>query len=286
MKVALFTSLFKDYPLEHVAEVAAQLGYDGLELQAPAHVPHDSAPQRVASVKATLAQHGLGCPAIFTRMSTEYARTSEPDGERTLDAIRRFVDIAGDLGVDMLVHSPGGPAPDAAEDGDHERAAHWMGRVADICAPAGIRVAMELHHRQLTETIASTCRILREAARDNLGVAYDIGNLAVGAQPYADDAVAALGDRLFQVHVNDVRFFGEGEEPAPERAAGLQEYRGRRYALALLGEGRVDIAAAIRAIRSTGYDGWASLETRVAGVQPEDVAAHEIRAFRRLLETP
>lgn len=279
MKVSYFTSLFKDYSIEDVAKLASQIGYDGLELQAPSHIPIDSSRKRVEEVKNIMSHYGLDVPAIFTKSGASYATAAEADSQIKLEEIKRFVEIANLLGVKMLVHSPGGPSPEQMTEEDYERAALWMSKAGEVCSQSGITIGMEIHHGHMTETLDGIDRLMNKMTQDNVGIVMDIGNLAIIGEEYGENAVHRIGKHLVHVHSNDVIFF---DRKPTDRHSG--QYRDRIFALELMGNGHVDPKPVYKALLQQGYAGYISLEARVKGVSPEDIAAHEYAAYQQSIK--
>ncbi len=88
-----------------------------------------------------------------------------------------------------------------------------------------------------------------------MGVYYDVGNAAYQGFDNMSE-IAKLGDRIFQVHVKEI-----GAE---------------------MGEGKLDFAALVGALKRVGYDGYLVLETD-AGDDPAGNAARNLEFVKGLL---
>ena len=97
------------------------------------------------------------------------------------------------------------------------------------------------------------------AGPDVVGVYYDVGNAVyLGFDPAEE--IETLGKRIVGMHIKDT-------------AKELGDSR--------LGRGRVDLPAALAAMRRVGYDGWLMLET---SPRDGDAAVREdIRTLRTLI---
>ena len=277
MKAALFTGIFRNEPLEHAARVAAEQGYDGLELRALSHLKPDFSPRQVADVKRIADHCGLSIPIVYTGMPGDYASATWEQSRRMIDTMRRYIDWAVELGASMICHVPGGPAPELAEESDLDKAAHWLALLADYMHEAKLKLAMEIHHGGLLETIGGSLALVEKINRDNVGLILDPGNMAIAGESYGADAVERIGRRLMHVHAKDVRFH-------PVRKDRLGFYKGRCFSVELMGEGHVDHRPVYRALSEANYDGYVTLEAQPAGVAPDTIAAHEIRCFRSAIE--
>jgi sugar phosphate isomerase/epimerase len=276
MKVSMFTGIFKGRPLEEAAKEAAKIGYDGLELQARSHIPPETTREGIARIKDTVTAHGLEVPVIYSNLSGGYARGKTEESRKKADLIERYAEWASEIGASMICHSPGGPAPDQAEEGDYERAAEWISRVAETLTRYRIKLIMEIHHGGLVETVDSSLRLMSHIPLENVGLILDPGNMAIAGDDYGEEAVQRLGNRLFHVHSKDVQFFDSKPAGRP-----TGEYKGRIFAVELMGQGSVDHRPAYQALIRNGYAGYVSLEAQPAGEDSYRIALHEYTMFKK-----
>ena len=113
--------------------------------------------------------------------------------------------------------------------------------ITKLCRESGIQFNLENHYQK------STAEILEPIGGGNewLGVCVDTGWL--GTQGLSGpEVIAECGDLVRHTHIKDVAAVGG-------------------HATSLLGEGVVDPAACIRALKTAGYTGWYSWED-----EPED----------------
>jgi sugar phosphate isomerase/epimerase len=164
-----------------------------------------------------------------------------------------------------------------AGEADLAKAAHWMAVLADYMQEAGLKLAMEIHHGGLLETIDSSLALVGKIDRANVGLILDPGNMAIAGEPYGAEAVARIGSRLMHVHTKDVRFY-------PDRKEGFPFYKQRCFSVELMGNGHVDHRPAYRALLEANYDGYVTLEAQPRGTAPAETAAHEIRCFRAAIQ--
>ena len=105
-----------------------------------------------------------------------------------------------------------------------------------------------------------------------LGVTLDTGHLTVAGDDAAV-AVAALGDRLFAVHLKDV-----------EARTGLARWLPHRPRLrsCLLGTGRLDLGGVLAALAHAGFTGSVAIEDERPELPLSELQA-SLRAGSRLL---
>ena len=106
--------------------------------------------------------------------------------------------------------------------------------------------------------------------RPNLGVNYDPGNLYRMAEYYGVEALARFGDLTWNVQVKDC--YKDDQVDDYQR---------------LLGEGEVDYESIVRWLADDEYDGYLSAECHREPddqMSAEDIARHEFKALKRLVE--
>ncbi|MFE1412714.1 sugar phosphate isomerase/epimerase family protein [Streptomyces sp. NPDC058746] len=197
MQYAFSTLGLPGAPLGRSAALAAEHGFDGLELRAHPEEPlHPAAPaaEREAA-RRTLAAAGVTALGI-----AGYARVAAPgeDGP-VLAELRSLVRLAADLEAPYVRVFPGagsrpGPAADA-------RAVRRLRAAAESAEAHGVRILLETHdsHR----TAAAAVRILDAVARPGAGALWDVLHTWLGGESPADSG-RLLGAYLGYVQVKDV----------------------------------------------------------------------------------
>ena len=286
MKTALFTKLFDGRTLEKTFEIAAELGYDGVEVMCrEPHLGMNTTTERATHLKNRLDEAGLAVAGLGT-YTGGYSNGTDREYERELDDLETFLGLAEVFETDLVRHKAGGPPPREAMPDDYERVAGWLRRAADVADGYGARLALELHHGGLTETVDSTLRLINHVDRANLGVIHDAGNMYIARESFGPDSLDRLGERLFHVHVKDERRVEDPSLPGAfeaETPAGREVFQHRR-----LGHGAVDHAPVFDALAATNYDGFVSGECHA----PTDriwtdttIAAHELEVMDHYIES-
>jgi sugar phosphate isomerase/epimerase len=124
---------------------------------------------------------------------------------------------------------------------------------AELCRGTGVR----FNHENHPEKSVAEIRAKIDGGSEWLGVCVDTGWLGTQGVS-APEAIRALGALVRHTHVKDVK------------AAGA-------HATCLLGEGVVDVAGALRALRDIGYAGAYSWEDEPEDRNPFDSAARNRR---------
>jgi sugar phosphate isomerase/epimerase len=284
VQLSVFTKLFDDRSLSAAAETAADLDLDGIDPMGRApHLPPDADPDGVAALRERLDDLGLGVPCLGT-YTGGYTGQSEAACEAELRDLERCCELAEILETDLIRHWAGGPSVHEAGDEDYENEAAWLRRAADVAADREKRLALEIHHGSLIETADSTRRLLDLVDRERVGAILDPGNMFIVGADYGREAVETLGDRVFHVHAKDEARVDDPDLPGAfttETRRGEETFQARR-----LGEGEVDHAPAIEALRERGYEGAIALECHAPAesrAEAEEHAAHDRDRLRGLL---
>lgn len=132
--------------------------------------------------------------------------------QAALDTVRDGMDMAAELGCNLLTIWPGQDGYDYPFQADY---AAERGRLADGLRKAcehnpRMRIAIEYKLKEprthsYLNSVATSLLVIKEVGLENLGVALDFGHALLGYESPAE-AVALLkhyGDRLFHVHIND-----------------------------------------------------------------------------------
>jgi sugar phosphate isomerase/epimerase len=276
MKIALFSSLFKNFSLDDAIQKAAAIGYDGIEIAAgygTTHLDVKCTPQRAREIKAVAAKHKLALVSIYTPLGGNILMGEKQRAE-ALEGVERFLAIGDEMACKMIKVGAGRLKNSAFRDDEARTVADWIAQVCDRAAKHGVRVVTEIHFGQYCETATMARRMIDLVKRPNYGVIHDAGNMHIVGDSYTTEAVKLLGDRIFHVHVKDMV-----KAPADDKTA--HDYPAGRFKRAPLNEGNVDHRSLFLALRQIGYKGYLSCEA-TGGDDPIGVAKHEFAEMQKL----
>lgn len=244
MKVTLFSKLVLDHPLEEAMRLAAEAGYDGIELVgARPHLTADIEPGRLQAVKRLSTDLGLpivNIPAYVGR----YVEVDEEEARKRLEQFKQYIHMADTLGCRYVRHLPSNIAPERATDRDWEMEMAWCRQAAAYAARYGVSLILEMHGGSLIATADSTGKYLEMAGVSNLAVTYDVGNIYLAGAPYGPEELKKVERYVRIIHVRD---------HGPWGAAG-------RPASTFMGEGVIDYGPILRRLLEIGFDGYLSAE--------------------------
>ncbi|MFE6662831.1 sugar phosphate isomerase/epimerase family protein [Streptomyces sp. NPDC057697] len=207
MKLAFSTLGVPGLPVADVVRLAAENGYQGVELRAhpeePVH-PGLSAPERAAVVQ----EFKAGGVEILTVAG--YVRVAaEGDDAPVLAELAELVDLAHDLGAPNVRVFPGGGGQDPAT--ADATAARRLAAAAPHAADQDVRILLETHdsHRAGVDV----ARIVGTVGHARIGALWDVMHTWLsGEEPPASHAV--LAPHLGYVQVKDIAS-AENTEPLP-----------------------------------------------------------------------
>lgn len=283
MQLSVLTKLFGDRSVEEACEVAADLGFDAVELMGrDPHFGPETTDAEAEALRDHLDDLGLdvSCVASYTG---GYLNKGPAERENELERLERFCELAQIVGCPRVRHGPGGPPEHRATDEDYDEAIEWMRRACDAAAGYDVELLVEIHSLTVVESAEAAVRLLEGVDRDNLGAMHDAGNMYISRKGFGEQSVETLGEHLAHVHVKDeLRVADEARGTFElETPAGEELFQPR-----LLGDGAVDHGPLFSALHDAGYDGYVTLECHVP---PHDtltdraIAECELHAARELL---
>lgn len=289
--VTLFTGQWADLPFEEVCRLAAQMGYEGLEIACWGdHLDVEKAatdPAYVAGKKETLAKYGLGCWAIGNHLAGQcvgdrYDKRLDgfaPDQYKgDPKAIRKWAiremkltaRAAQAMGVSVVTGFMGSPIwafwysfPQTTEEmieaGYDEIVELWTPILAEF-KRCGVRFALEVHPTEIAFDFYTAQKLFREkfAGNTTFGINFDPSHLIwQGIQPHL--FIREFADKIYHVHVKDALVNTSGTEGILGSFLTFGDTR-RGWNFVSPGHGSVDFEKIIRELNSIGYDGPLSVE--------------------------
>jgi sugar phosphate isomerase/epimerase len=239
MKFTLNTLGAPDWDLEETARNARAYGYAGVDLRLL-----DGEVISVESVRANRDRlHTLfatdDLPLTVLATSVRLATAERAVRQETLDEARQWIDLAAQLDVPVIRFFAARNPPELDLEDSIQAVGEMLALLADDAAAAGVRVGVETHDEFARAT--TVARALALAPGPAVGAIWDIFHTArMGETPA--QALAALGDRVLNVHLKDGRRMADG------------------WQLLMLGEGEIPVKDVLRLLQEQGYDDFISVE--------------------------
>jgi hexulose-6-phosphate isomerase len=261
----------RKYPLLEAIPRAADLGYDGYEIDIGdfgdtglgLHWPEEFTADHVAA--AADAARGAGmeisslCLGVLWRF---YPTSPDPSVRATaVEIIQQSASLAALAGAKVILLPVGQPESLTAE-----QARNQLVEVLKECAPAAeaadVVFAVENVGQALARTADDLIDIVSRVDSPSGAVYYDVGNAAAqGADPAA--GMRRLGSLIKMLHVKDFAAAEGGRETV------------------VIGEGMVDWPSIVETAREIGYSGYATLEVPGTAETADDIAVRSRDALRR-----
>lgn len=284
-RLAYNTNGLVHHRLPDALRMLAELGYEGVALTPDAGSldPLAPAPGSVAEVRRLSEELSLSL-AVETgaRFLLDPRRKHRPslledepaERRRRVDFLRRCVDLAAELGAEVVSlwagRAPGdarGDAPGGGERAERawERLAAGVEAVLDHASGSGVAVAFEPEPGMFVERPAGYDELVARlgAAGERLGLCLDVGHLLCTGDLPVPDVVRRYGPRLAQVHLDDVR--------------------GAVHEHLMLGEGELDLVGTLAALIEVGYAGQAAVELSRDSHRGAEAAALAMERLRAAL---
>ncbi|QUH03472.1 TIM barrel protein [Saccharopolyspora erythraea] len=297
--VTLFTGQWADLPFEEVCRLAADWGYDGLEVACAArHLDIARAREDsdyLAQRRKLLDDHGLQLHAISNHLTgqavcdhpiDERHRAILPgrvwgDGEaegvrrRAAEELKDTARVAAELGVSTVVGFTGSPIwyavamfppvpAETVERGFAEFAERWN-PILDVFDECGVRFALEVHPSEIAYDYWTTQRAM--AAVDNraaFGINFDPSHF-VWQDLDPVGFVRDFADRIYHVDFKDAKLHLDGRNGRLGSHLPWADPR-RGWDFVSVGHGDIDFESCIRVLNSIGYTGPISVEWEDAGM--------------------
>ena len=234
--VTLCTGQWADLPVDDLARMMREFGFDGLELACWGdHFEVDKAMADESYVKEKrelLDRHDMQCHAISAHLVgqavcdviDERHQAILPDyiwgdgdpagvNERAAEEMKQTARAAQRFGVDVVNGFTGSsiwhllysfpPVPESMIDKGYDHFAACWNPILDVFAECGVKFALEVHPTEIAFDIYSTKRALEAIGhREEFGFNFDPSHLLwQGVDPV--EFIREFGDRIYHVHMKD-----------------------------------------------------------------------------------
>jgi sugar phosphate isomerase/epimerase len=186
-------------------------------------------------------------------VSNNFVSKDPADREKAANVIIAGVDSAVKFGAGVVRVYAG----NVKDDISFEQAFDWIVEGLKIGAAyaesKGVKLALE-NHGKLAGKSGQVLKILDAVGSPALGANPDTGNfLLVRETPF--EAVKALSKRINMVHFKDFH-----NVPDEWQGFAYTSLDGAKFVGKAVGEGDVDLASVVAALKADGFDGWLNIE--------------------------
>jgi len=263
IRIILCTIAYRDRLLDHVLDVAADLGFDGVEIWGrEPHISEQFDENRVKAVQRMIRQQGLMVPVLSSYLRFGCTKTR---AEGTVE-LEDTLHTAHCLGTEIVrVWASDVPSAQATE-AVWEATIRQCQQACDQASKLGITLAVEMDRRTLADSGAAARRLAESVKRDNLRLNYHVG---------PDMAVQTPLEQLQSVMPYVVHMHAQNYA----RLTGGDEVR-----YMPLGDGAIDYRPLVNQLRESGYTGCIAVEfSWVEGEGKREALAADLSYLKSLV---
>src|ERR1051326_129302 len=265
--LTLSTLACPSWSIKTIVTKAAQYGYGGIEWRGglQGHVQPTITPTEKSLLRKLCSDAGLTSLAVTAY--TSFVSDSAGERQSNIDELRRYADLAEELGAQYIRAFFGGlPEGVNLDSAIYDQISDCLNVVLEHAESMGITIAVEPHDNFVRSS--TILPILRRVQHSALRVIWDVGNtFAVGEEP--TESFTLLKAHLAYIHVKD----GKGRLP--------------NWQLCLLGQGDVPLNQIFESLLANNYLGAFSVEWEYAWhpeLEPPEIALPAaFRTVKKLL---
>lgn len=230
MKLGLCTIAFQEKPLEEVIDIAADYGFDGIELWGkPPHLPAEYDEAYVKNIKDMALRKGLTISAFGSYV--------DPLMDLHQKHLEEAFKVAQALGTDLVrIWSGGGPSKSIAPT-DRRLILFRLVSIAQWANFRNLRLGLEMHNNNFTDSVATILETIEGISLPALKTYYQPLARSDADEPHT--AAEKLSEHIVNVHAQN---FDETGKSCP------------------IADGVVDYARIVEILSSVGYNGYLEVE--------------------------
>lgn len=280
MKIGVITDCFK-LPLDESIKLAGKLGFDGIQIYATTgeFSPEVLTTERKSEVRSLLMENHLEISALCGDMGG-YGFQMESDNAERIQKTKRIIDLAEEFEVGVITTHIG-VIPENKDNPRYSVMLDAMCKCGEYAADKKITLAIETGPEK-----ASTLLSFLKDTNGGIGVNLDPANFVMVTGQDPVEAVQVLGKYIVHTHAKDGVMLKQTD---PEiiydcfAKGGIEALNVADYFLETpLGDGDVDYAKYINALRGIGYDGYLTIE-RETGENPISDIQKSLNTLRNII---
>ena len=315
--ITLFTGQWADMPFAELCSLAAQMGFEGLEIACWGdHMDVRRAavdPEYVKEKKQLLAQNNLKCFALGSHLAGQCVGDDwdprldnfapddvkgKPEAIRAwaIEEMKYTAKAAKAMGCGVVTGFMGSPiwkywysfpqTSDEMIEAGYDKIVELWTPILDEFEACGVKFALEVHPTEIAFDFYSAEKLFREKFKgnDTIGINFDPSHLVwQGMKPHL--FIRAFADKIYHVHIKDALVNMEGTEGVLGSFLTFGDTR-RGWNFVSPGHGSVDFERIIRELNAIGYDGPLSVEWEDSAMDRVFGATESVEFVRKLNYSP
>lgn len=188
------------------------------------------------------------------------------DRARRVDMLERCIDLASELGANVVSIWSGAKPAGASSNDAWQRLVDELRRVLDHARTRNVQIGFEPEPGMFIERPVQYLELVHRLGRDgdSLGLTLDVGHLLVTGDLPVEGKIRELAPRLVHVHLDDI-------------AGGVHEHL-------MFGRGGLDLPATLRALLEINYGGMTAVELSRDSHRGAAAAQEALSHLRRALQ--
>lgn len=250
MQTGFYTRVLDDLSLEAVAQWAAAVGFDALEVDVARHI---GSPSGIAAGVETVHRYGIDVCAW-----THFGFLLDSDTsamEQTRESVSAIVDAVAASGGGLVVTFTGRDER-RSEDENYDDLAAYLASLTARAEQGKVRIALENWPGPQKDFVATTpagwSRLFTMVSAPGIGLNFDPSHLVWQGIDH-ERALHAVAERVFLAHAKDTRIFAESLQQVGYFGTGWWAYK-------LPGCGVIDWKKWLALLAELNFDGAISIE--------------------------
>lgn len=241
-----------------VIDKAAEMGFDGIEFT-DGYWTESMNVEKAKAVREYAIKKGLDLVAYCTGF--DFINGSDGKLSDEIKRAHAITDFVAELGVknmrfDVAYSGPVGKKVGISYDACLSRMAEGCREVSKIAESKGIG-AMTENHGYFSQDSSRVEKLINETNHENFGALVDIGNFMCADE---DPAMAVGNLAKYAKHVHAKDFFLKSGMEVDPGDAWFKTRAGNYLRGAVIGHGDAKVYQCIQILKSSGYDGYYSVE--------------------------
>jgi sugar phosphate isomerase/epimerase len=277
-KCAFSSNAFLKATLLDAVRAVASIGYEGIEILADR--PHawlmDMTDDAIEVLRDELMLMGIRVSNVNANTASGYypdppperifePSLSNPDPKLRLwrlNYTRKAVDLAARLGCPNVSITTGRALPGCPPEKAEEHLIESLKDVLDYAEDKSVKVGVEVEAEHLVENTAQLVKLLEKVNAPHLGANFGVGHAWIAGDDLLESA-AILGERLFHVHIEDIK--------------------DKHHYHLIPGEGDVPIAPLLAWLKEIHYAGFVTVDLNSCVNNPVGAAGRALMVLRKLI---
>ncbi len=241
-----------------IIKTAKEMGFEGIEFTDLNTTESMTECEYAVKIREECEKYSL--PVISYTVGADLLKFENGSNEKEIERVCRKLDIAKTLGAPSLRHDTAWGIPDNLPfkcfDDCLETLAKGAKAITGYAKTLGIKTMTE-NHGFFCQDSERVERIIKTADDSNFGALIDIGNFSCADEDNLS-AVRRMLPYAFHIHAKD--FHIKSREDADPGEGFFNSRGGNRLRGAIIGHGNANVYNCLKEIKSSGYDGFISVE--------------------------